>query len=130
MGLIDLIDWARNRVQEKIDASAPGQAYWNAALLAIDACREKSGMIQEIGEERFRELLERIRILPDAQDSIDGYLEMIREMTAQEIIAEVGASADRVSADTAKREQREMDLLELLYSLGKIGAGLILTLIL
>lgn len=128
--LIKLIDWARDRVRSKVEESAPGATYWKAALDALDACREKSETIEAIGEDRFKELLQRISVIDDGQDTMDAYIEVIHEMTAQEIIAEVGASADRVEADRIKREQRKRDLLELLVSLGQIGASLVLTFIL
>lgn len=130
VNLITLIDWAIARVQKHLDQGGPGEAYYKAALDALMLCRGNADAIQGYGEAAFLKLLEKVKILDDGQDEQSAYLALIEQMEADEIVLAVGESASRVAVDTAAREQFRQDVQGLLLALGKIGAGLVLTLIL
>lgn len=122
---LNAIDAAKALVRAKIDAGAPGTAYWNAAQQALEVVATKKDDLVNVGVEGFKHLLTHVAISEDLEEIERA----ISTMDASQIIDQINAGTAELQADTQAARERKARMLEIAQELGIVGARLILSLI-
>lgn len=119
----DFLDSLREKLQEKIDSGADGQTFILAALGVLDILESRAAIFEKLGSVGLEDLLHLAFV------STDVRVAAIRQMSADQLIADMQLGTAQLEADTAKRKAMEEDLLALLKELGEYGAKFALALL-
>lgn len=103
-------------------ASGSGVPFWEAAASALDVVKGNQGAIKNWGVSKFKTLLSSLSLTPAREQNL------IKMMTARQLVLDMREGASTLEQDTARRESAKEEIVEILLKLGSIGAQLLVRL--
>lgn len=117
-----LLDKAAEEIRKGL-ASGHGTPYWRAAKDALALVEANRSDLEKYGVLEFKSLLKALSCCPAAEQAL------IKNMSAQQLIADMRNGAASLSMDTAEREALRERVVTILLQLGSVGARLLVALL-
>jgi hypothetical protein len=118
-----VLDRLLERAEKEIaqgKASGSGVPFWAAAESALEVIKEDREAVARWGVNQFKALLGTLSRTPAKEQ------QLIRMMSARQLIMDMEAGTTSLREDTAIREATKEQVIEVLTKLGSIGAQLLL----